>query len=156
MFKAIHLTVIILFLCTTANSQTVAGKWEGYFVTDFVNGDLVLKDTTYFEVVIKQVNAGKYSCTTYTSKFNYYAAAKADGIFDPATNKFILKETRILEVEQARQSENCFMECDLSYGRAGKKEVLSGSFKGFMVKNRQDCGGGLVYLWKVRVAPKKK
>lgn len=94
---------------------------------------------------------------TYSYKTTvFFGKAALQGIYSPTAKSLIIKETKMLDLKTADQSEPCLMTCYLDYSRIGKLETLSGTFISVNAKDKGDCGSGKVYLEKVPVSDFKK
>jgi hypothetical protein len=62
----------------------------------------------------------------------------------------LLKETKLVELKIAGQSEACLMTCYLDYSSIGKMEFLDGTFFSLNIKDKSDCGSGKIHLERVK------
>jgi hypothetical protein len=79
----------------------------------------------------------------------FYGKATLQGIYDSKNKSITIKETQLVELKIADQSEPCLMTCYLDYRKEGKTEILEGTFTSVNVKSKTDCGSGYVHLEKV-------
>ncbi len=151
---------LLLFFYTISLSlfsQDVTGIWRG----SFSSGYGIFKQQYKYEVQINQLNgsAAQHAVQGVTYSYrstSFYGKANLTGMFDKRSKSITIKETKLVELRMAANSEACLMTCYLDYQKIGSKEVLSGTFSSVFVSNGGDCGTGDVYLEKVPESDFKK
>jgi len=156
MYK-IALTLFFYILSLTLFSQDLTGIWRG----SFYSGYGYFKQQYKYEVQIKDLNENALQNAVMGVTYSYrttafYGKATLKGMFDKRSKSITIKETKLVEVRMAQNSEACLMTCYLDYQKIGSKEVLSGTFSSVFVSNGGDCGTGSVYLEKVPESDFKK
>ncbi|MFY8005504.1 MAG: hypothetical protein ACOVNR_11680, partial [Chitinophagaceae bacterium] len=132
--------------------QNLTGIWRGYFVQrdfDMFSGEYRQEKYKY-EVQILQGGKAGVEGVTYSYRTTvFYGKAKCTGIFGKKDKTLTLKETKMEELKISDGSQPCLMTCYLDYEKAGKKEILSGTYTSENMQNKGECGNGSVYLEKV-------
>ena len=110
-----------------------------------------------YEIQIDQQANNGVKGVTYSYKSTvFYGKAELQGIFTAQSKSLILRETKLVDLKVAGQSEPCLMTCYLDYSKIGKLEFLQGTFISINAKDKGDCGSGKVYLEKVTNSDFKK
>ncbi len=110
-----------------------------------------------YEIQIDQQANNGVKGVTYSYKSTvFYGKAELQGIFTAQSKSLILRETKLVDLKVAGQSEPCLMTCYLDYSKIGKLEFLQGTFISSNAKDKGDCGSGKVYLEKVTNSDFKK
>lgn len=145
-------TLLSVLLCSLNYAQNLTGIWRGYFVQrdfDMFSGEYRQEKYKY-EVQILQGNKAGVEGVTYSYRTTvFYGKAKCTGIFGKKDKTLTLKETKMEELKISDGSQPCLMTCYLDYEKAGKKEILSGTYTSENMQNKGECGNGTVYLEKV-------
>lgn len=135
-----------------AISQDITGIWRGYFIS--ANGSQYK-----YEVQIEQSGANRLSGVTYSYlDTTFYGKAVFTGNFSSSTQKALVAEMKTVEVKMSWGSVSCIMTCQLDFIKSGREEFLEGTFKSvhetdaFGAKKGEDCGGGTVYLRRVKTS----
>lgn len=147
------LTSLLIFIIQ-GPAQKITGIWRGYFSSStgvFREG---LREEMYkYEIQIEQLSNNGIRGVTYSYKTTvFYGKATLQGIYNVTSKTLLLKETRLVDLKVGDKSEPCLMTCYLDYSKAGKLEVLQGTFISTNIKDKGDCGSGKVYLEKVPVS----
>ncbi len=135
-----------------AQAQNITGIWRGHFVQQQFNPftGRMMEDRYKYEVQINQLFNNALQGVTYSYKTTvFYGKTSLQGIFTKGTKNVLIKELKMLELKIEDMSDPCMMTCNLEYTKMGNKEALVGSFTSINMKNKEDCGGGTVYLEKV-------
>lgn len=133
-------------------AQDITGIWRGYFISG--NGSQYK-----YEVQIEQNGSGRLSGVTYSYlDTTFYGKAVFTGNFSTGTGKALVAEMKTVEVKMSWGSVSCIMTCQLDFIKSGREEFLEGTFKSahetdaFGAKKGDDCGGGTVYLRRVKTS----
>jgi len=132
-------------------AQEMTGIWRGYFnsATSLL-GDMPGDVKYKFEIqLLQQKNAIRGVSYSYKTTV-FYGKAEMTGIFTPGNRSLLLKETKLVELKIAGQSEACLMTCYLDYSSIGKMEFLDGTFFSLNIKDKSDCGSGKIHLERVK------
>jgi len=132
--------------------QDITGIWRGYFIS--------ANSSQYkFEVQIDQSAGNMLNGVTYSYlDTSFYGKAVFTGYFSAATDTALVQEIKTVEVKMSGGSDVCIMKCSMVYVRSGREEFLEGTFtsafetNGLGHKKGDDCGGGRVYLRKVKTS----
>ena len=128
-------------------SQDLTGNWRGYFIP---NSDVNGRFFSY-EVEIKENAAHQLEAVTLTQlPNNITARAFASGIHSTATNLVSVKEERFDNLKLGNNFQACLMTNYLEYSSLRENEMLQGTYISINVKTGADCGGGKVYLEKIK------
>lgn len=151
------LFLLSFFISLSLFAQDVTGIWRG----SFYSGYGIYKQQYKYEVQINELNgnASQHAVQGVTYSYRtteFYGKATLSGMFDKRSKSITIKETKLVELRMAQNSEACLMTCYLDYQKIGKKEILSGTFSSVFVSNGGDCGTGSVYLEKVPESDFKK
>lgn len=141
---------LLFFLLLTGSglyAQNLTGIWRGYFQSREL-GSLVT-DNYKYEIQIIQTNTSVKGVTYSYRGTDFYGKAAMSGTFTKATLRFLLQETKMIELRNTPGSDACIMTCYLKYERSGKEEFLEGNFTGINVRDSSDCGRGTVFLRRV-------
>jgi hypothetical protein len=141
----------LLLLGYSADAQKLTGIWRGYFSsTNGIYREGVKEEMYKFEVQIDQQSNNGIKGVTYSYKSTvFYGKAEIQGIFTAQTKSLIIRETKLVDLKVAGESEPCLMTCYLDYSKIGKMEFLQGTFISINAKDKGDCGSGKVYLERV-------
>lgn len=129
----------------------MTGIWRGYFNSSTsLLGDMPGDVKYKFEIqLLQQKNAIKGVSYSYKTTV-FYGKADMTGIYTPGNRSLLLKETKLVELKIAGQSEACLMTCYLDYSSIGKMEFLEGTFFSLNIKDKSDCGSGKIHLERVK------
>ncbi|HYJ64305.1 MAG TPA: hypothetical protein VEV62_11210, partial [Parafilimonas sp.] len=143
-----RLLVFILLLSSVHTfSQDITGIWRGYFYADLGP----FKEYYKYEVQIDQLNNNSLKGVTYSYRTTvFYGKANFDGIWFPKAKSLLVKETNLVELKMADNTQACAMTCNLDYSKDGKTEILKGTFTSINTTSKSDCGSGTVYLERVQ------
>jgi hypothetical protein len=132
-------------------AQEMTGIWRGYFNSSTsLLGDMPGDVKYKFEIqLLQQKNAIKGVSYSYKTTV-FYGKADMTGIYTPGNRSLLLKETKLVELKIAGQSEACLMTCYLDYSSIGKMEFLDGTFFSLNIKDKSDCGSGKIHLERVK------
>jgi hypothetical protein len=155
--KQMRSTILFLFLCISlgVQAQDLTGIWRGNFRRTPIaaNGrlmELLGGDERYkFEVQIDQKNKAFKGVTYSYLSTVFYGKATCKGTVNPATNKVMLEELKIVEIRMAGGSDACVMTLFLKYSKENDEEFLEGSYTSMNTKDSSNCGKGTVFLRKV-------
>jgi hypothetical protein len=143
--------LLLPFAWFTSSAQDITGIWKGYFVSDF--GEYYKLE---FQITNNSANFSSGVSYSYLD-IRFYGKATMTGSFVKSTHNLKIKEIKTIEVKNLEGNETCIMNYNLFYSRSGKEEFLEGTFLGKKeVINGPnpykwgDCGGGKVFLRKVR------
>jgi len=130
-----------------AQSQDLTGNWRGYFIPNSdVNGRLFP-----YEIEIKENAAHRIEAITITQlPNNITAKAMASGIHSTATNLVSVIEESFDNLKLGSNFQACLMTNYLEYSSLRENEMLQGTYVSSNVKTGADCGGGRVYLEKIK------
>jgi hypothetical protein len=138
-----------------STAQDLTGIWRGYFITD--------ENRQYrFEVQIDhspKKNAFSGVTYSYLDK-SFYGKSSMTGNFKRDNQNALIQEIKTLEVKMDRFSQTCIQKCLLVYTKSGREEFLEGTFTSVFEKTDSlagvvrgdDCGGGTMYLRKVKTS----
>lgn len=150
-YKYSVLFLLIPFTGLTSSAQNLTGIWKGYFVSDF--GEYYKLE---FQIDNNSANFSSGVSYSYLD-VRFYGKATMSGSFIKSTGNLKIKEIRTVEVKNLAGNGTCIMNYNLFYSTSGKEEFLEGTFLGKQeVTNGPnpykwgDCGGGKVFLRKVR------
>lgn len=130
-----------------AQSQDLTGNWRGYFIP---NSDVNGRFFSY-EIEIKENAAHQLEATTLTQlPNNITARAFASGIHSTATNLVSVKEESFDNLKLGNNFQACLMTNYLEYSSVRENDMLQGTYISTNVKTGADCGGGKVYLQKIK------
>lgn len=146
----------VLVTCSVC-AQDITGIWRGYFNSGYG----YFKQQYKYEVQINQLgNAASMKGlegVTYSYHTTvFYGKALLQGIYDPKNKSLTIKETKLVELKIAGNSEPCLMTCYLDYSKDGNTEILEGSFTSINANSKADCGSGYVHLERVQESEFKK
>lgn len=150
-YKYFVLFLLITFAGFTSLAQNLTGIWKGYFISDF-------GDYYKLEFQINNNSANFSSGVSYSYlDVRFYGKATMTGSFIKSTNNLKIKEIKTVEVKNLEGNGTCIMNYNLFYSTSGKEEFLEGTFLGKQEVTIGpnpykwgDCGGGKVFLRKVR------
>jgi len=150
--KGSFLLPLFLFPVILTYSQDLTGIWRGYFIG---SGGEQYK----YEIQIDQSGAAMLNGVTYSYlDTRFYGKATFTGNFSRGSNNALVQEIKTVEVKMSAMSVSCIMKCKLQYVKSGPEEFLEGTFTSayeadtFGGKKGDDCGGGTVYLRKVKTS----
>jgi hypothetical protein len=151
MMKFSMFFVVTLCVCSTIHAQNITGIWRGYFNSGYGN----FKQQYKYEVQINQLSnsatqKGVQGVTYSYHSSVFYGKAALQGIYDATNKSLTIKETKLVELKIANNSEPCLMTCYLDYRKEGKLEILEGTFISINANTKGDCGAGYVYLERVK------
>jgi hypothetical protein len=154
MKRLLYIIILSCCVCSCAKQPpppVIAGRWQGYYVYDFRIYDTiekVLKDTTKITIDIKQIDDSTLTCKTYCGEF---ADAIGTGKFNAELETITLSETKIDKLRfDTSGIETCLSNYFLLYKKVQSEEQLIGTLKSQPSVNGADCGGGDVYLKRVK------
>ncbi len=137
---------ILLLNAAQVFSQNLTGVWRGYFYADVGP----YKEYYKYEVQIDQLKNSSLKGVTYSYRTTvFYGKANFEGIWFPKAKSLLVKETNLVELKMAGNSQACAMTCNLDYLKDGKTETLKGTFTSINTDTKRDCGSGTVYLERV-------
>lgn len=146
---------LLFALCFTSLSltaQELTGIWRGGFRTTGQARlmEVLGQDERYkFEVQIDQ-QGKRFEGVTYSYLTTvFYGKATCQGTVNPATNKVLLEEIKIVEQRMSAGSSICIMTLFLQYSKVGDEEFLEGTYSSIRTSDSTDCGRGTVFLRKV-------
>lgn len=145
-------TFFILLFTQTTQAQKLKGIWQGYFVQKEFNQitGKFMEDKYRYEIQINQLPNNSLEGVTYSYKTTvFYGKSSFKGIYTPSTKNLLVKETKMLELKIASNTEPCLMTCYLDYRKEGKKEILAGTYTSLNADKKTDCGEGTIYLVRV-------
>ena len=144
-----RLVLIAISFCITVpgQGQDLTGYWRGYFIPNSdVNGRLFP-----YEIEIKENAAHQIEAITLTLlPNNINAKAIASGMHSTATNLVSVKEDSFDNLKLGANIQACLMTNYLEYSSLRENEMLQGTYVSSNVKTGADCGGGKVYLEKIK------
>lgn len=151
------LTSLLIFIIQ-GPAQKITGIWRGYFSSPTGVYREGLREEMYkYEIQIEQLSNNGIRGVTYSYKSTvFYGKATLQGIYNVTSKTLLLRETRLVDLKAGDKSEPCLMTCYLDYSKAGKLELLQGTFISTNIKDKGDCGSGKVYLEKVPVSDFEK
>lgn len=137
----------LLIISTSVFSQDLTGIWRGGFNA----GGGPFSEHYKYEIQINQLNNYSLQGVTYSYLTTvFYGKATFTGIWFPKTKNALVKELKLIELKVSGNSDACAMTCDLSYSKEDGKEILKGTFTSINTSSKGDCGGGTVYLERVK------
>ncbi len=137
----------LLIISSSVFSQDLTGIWRGSFYASIGP----YKDYYKYEIQINQQKNYSLQGVTYSYRTTvFYGKATFQGIWFPKTKSALVKELKLIELKVAGNTDACAMTCDLDYSNEDGKETLSGSFTSINTNTKSDCGGGTVYLERVK------
>ncbi|HMK26527.1 MAG TPA: hypothetical protein VK483_10895 [Chitinophagaceae bacterium] len=146
-----YLFLLIPFAWFTSSAQDITGIWKGYFVSDY--GEYYKLE---FQIANNSANFSSGVSYSYLD-IRFYGKATMTGSYMKSTKNLKIKEIKTVEVKNLDGNGTCIMNYNLFYSKSGKEEFLEGTFLGKQeVINGPnpykwgDCGGGKVFLRKVR------
>ncbi len=151
-YKNFVLFLLFPFAGFTSSAQNLTGIWKGYFVSDF-------GEYYKLEFQINNNSANFSSGVSYSYlDVRFYGKATMTGSYIKSTKNLKIKEIKTVEVKSTLGGATCIMNYNLLYTRSGKEEFLEGTYLGKYEPAYQpnppgkwgDCGGGKVFLRKVR------
>ncbi|HJV18304.1 MAG TPA: hypothetical protein VJ552_00370 [Sediminibacterium sp.] len=156
--KLIFTLTSLLFFAIQGSAQKITGIWRGYFSSSTgVYREGAREEMYKYEIQIEQLPNNGVRGVTYSYKSTvFYGKATLQGIYNVTSKTLLLKETKLVDLKVGDKSEPCLMTCYLDYSKAGKLEVLQGTFISTNIKDKGDCGSGKVYLEKVPVSDFEK
>jgi hypothetical protein len=138
-------------------AQDITGIWRGYFNSGYG----YFKQQYKYEVQINQLSnaasmKGLEGVTYSYHSTVFYGKATLQGIYDSKNKSLTIRETKLVELKIAGNSEPCLMTCYLDYSKDGNTEILEGPFTSVNANSKADCGSGYVYLERVKESEFKK
>jgi hypothetical protein len=154
-FRVLFVAFVLVAGCVYA--QDITGIWRGYFNSGYG----YFKQTYKYEVQINQLgNAAEMKGlegVTYSYHSTvFYGKATLQVIYDAKNKSLTIKETKLVELKIAGNSEPCLMTCYLDYSKDGNTEILEGPFTSINANSKADCGSGYVHLERVQESEFKK
>jgi outer membrane biosynthesis protein TonB len=151
------LFVVMSLTAACVNAQDITGIWRGYFNSGYG----YFKQQYKYEVQINQLSndasmKGLEGVTYSYHSTVFYGKATLQGIYDAKNKSLTIKETKLVELKIAGNSEPCLMTCYLDYSKDGSTEILEGTFTSVNVNSKADCGSGYVHLERVQESEFKK
>jgi hypothetical protein len=135
----------------SSSAQDLTGIWRGYFITESF-------DQYKFELQVKQTGSTVSGVSYSYLNTVFYGKATLTGVYNKAGQNALIREIKTVELRMSGGSTACIMKCIFKYERSGKEEFLEGTFTskyekdGLMNKKGENCGGGKVYLRKVKTS----
>jgi hypothetical protein len=141
------LFAVCLLFTSFAHAQNMTGIWRGTFLA----GIGMFKEKYNYEVQINQLPNKALRGVTYSYHLTtFYGKALLKGVYNPTTKNIIFKEDTLVEMRAGFGTSACLFTCYLDYHKDGKVESLQGTFTSVKITDGGDCGGGTVYLERVR------
>ena len=143
--------LLIPFARFSSSAQNLTGIWRGYFVTEGY-------DQYKFELQVKQTGSSVSGVSYSYLNTVFYGKATLTGVFNKEGQNALIREIKTVELRMSGGSTACIMKCIFSYERSGNEEFLEGTFTskyekdGLVNKVGENCGGGKVYLRKVKTS----
>ena len=143
--------LLIPFARFSSSAQNLTGIWRGYFVTEGY-------DQYKFELQVKQSGSAVSGVSYSYLNTVFYGKATLTGTFNKAGQNALIREIKTVELRMSGGSTACIMKCIFNYERSGKEEFLEGTFTskfendGLVNRKGENCGGGKVYLRKVKTS----
>lgn len=153
-----RLLFVAFVLCVSyVYAQDITGIWRGYFYSGYG----YFKQQYKYEVQINQLSnaASMKGLEGVTYSYHttvFYGKALLQGIYDSKNKSLTIKETKLVELKIAGNSEPCLMTCYLDYSKDGNTEILEGPFTSINANSKADCGSGYVHLERVKESEFKK
>jgi len=136
-----------LLLASFVHAQNLTGIWRGYFFT----GLGMFREKYNYEVQINQLSNKALRGVTYSYHVTtFYGKALLKGVYNGSTKNIIFKEDTLVEMRAGFGTTACLFTCYLDYHKDGSIESLEGTFTSVNVTDGRDCGGGTVYLERVK------
>ncbi len=144
--------MLIPFTQLTSFAQDITGIWKGYFVSD-------AGEYYKLEFQVAQSNSNTVTGVSYSYlDVRFYGKATMTGNFINNSSSFRIREIKTVEVKSILGGATCIMNYNFQYSKSGKEEFLEGTWLGKYEPAYQlnppgkwgDCGGGKVFLRKVR------
>jgi hypothetical protein len=138
-----------------SNKSNITGIWRGYFIQKSYNPitgkfEEDRNNKYKYEIQINNLLSNALEGVTYSYlNTSFYGKASLQGIFADETKNILIKETKMLELKISGAAQPCLMTCYLDYIKDGKKEILKGDYTSQNMRNKGECGDGIVYLEKV-------
>ncbi|MCU0322211.1 MAG: hypothetical protein MUE72_07335 [Chitinophagaceae bacterium] len=138
-----------------SKKSNITGIWRGYFIQTVYNPmtgkfEEDRSNKYKYEIQINNLITDALEGVTYSYlNTTFYGKASLQGIFTNETQNILIKETKMLELKVTGFSQPCLMTCYLDYIKDGKKEILKGDYTSQNMRNKGECGDGIVYLEKV-------
>jgi hypothetical protein len=131
-------------------AQDITGIWQGHFRSKITSTRATIFDDRYrFEVQIAQKGKNFEGVTySYLSSI-FYGKAAATGTYNPASQKVLLQEGKLLELRDRFDGGACIMTCFMQYSKSGNEEFLEGTYVSMNVRDSSNCGRGTIFLHKV-------
>src|SRR3954462_1467705 len=112
--KSRLLFVAFLLVASCVNAQDITGIWRGYFNSGYG----YFKQQYKYEIQINQLSnaADRKGLEGVTYSYHttvFYGKATLQGIYDPKNKNITIRETQLLELKIADQTERCLMICYL-------------------------------------------
>lgn len=149
-----HFLLLLLFpfFLSSISAQDLTGIWKGYFISD---------EGEYYKLEFQVAQNGAFGVTGVSYSYldvRFYGKATMTGSFIKSSSSFKIKEIKTVEVKSLLGGATCIMNYNFLYSKSGKEEFLEGSYLGKYEPPYQqnppgkwgDCGGGKVFLRKVR------
>lgn len=144
--------LLIPFIQSASSAQDLTGIWKGYFISD-------AGEYYKLEFQVAQSNSNAVTGVSYSYlDIRFYGKATMTGNFINTSSSFRIREIKTVEVKSTLGGATCIMNYNFQYSRSGKEEFLEGTWLGKYEPPYQrnppgkwgDCGGGKVFLRKVR------
>ena len=144
--------LLVPFTQLTSSAQDITGIWKGYFISDA--GEYYKLE---FQVAQNESSAVTGVSYSYLD-VRFYGKATMTGNFINNSSSFRIREIKTVEVKSTLGGATCIMNYNFQYSKSGKEEFLEGTWLGKYESPYQrnppgkwgDCGGGKVFLRKVR------
>ena len=154
-FRLLFVAFVLVTGCVYA--QDITGIWRGYFNSGYG----YFKQQYKYEVQINQLSnaASMKGLEGVTYSYHttvFYGKALLQGIYDAKNKSLTIRETKLVELKIAGNSEPCLMTCYLDYSKDGNTEILEGTFTSINANSKADCGSGFVHLERVQESEFKK
>ena len=151
--KKVYSFLFLFFIFLFANAQDLTGIWRGHFNSSNSFGRQRGMDDRYkIEVQIAQ-KGNSFQAVTYSYLTTvFYGKADADGTFNPATQKALLRELKLVDVRMSYPGDVNSMTYFLRYSKLGGEEYLQGTYTSMNIKDSSKGVGGTVFLRKVPVS----
>ena len=151
-YRHLFLFLLIPFTQLTSSAQDITGIWKGYFISDA--GEYYKLE---FQVAQNESSAVTGVSYSYLD-VRFYGKATMTGNFINNSSSFRIREIKTVEVKSTLGGATCIMNYNFQYSKSGKEEFLEGTWLGKYESPYQrnppgkwgDCGGGKVFLRKVR------
>ena len=151
-YRHLFLFLLVPFTQLTSSAQDITGIWKGYFISDA--GEYYKLE---FQVAQNESSAVTGVSYSYLD-VRFYGKATMTGNFINNSSSFRIREIKTVEVKSTLGGATCIMNYNFQYSKSGKEEFLEGTWLGKYESPYQrnppgkwgDCGGGKVFLRKVR------